>query len=112
FPGLIEVGDPDDTNEKHAQFHERADQIRGRVLVMNFRRLPAWELSRVQHRATWGKYPEYEPEPMPPADELAESTFPDSRLELYTGGGRFHPDRWLRQEMLAEDFIDVLSASR
>ncbi len=112
FPDLIEFADPDDTNDKHAQFHERADQVRGRLLVMNFRRLPAWALSRAQHRNTRGAWPDYRPEPMASAEELAESSFPDGRIELYTDHGRFTPDRWLRQEMLAADFLDFVSGIR
>ena len=40
FPDLVEFADPEDTNDKHAQFHSRARLIRGKLLVMNFRRLP------------------------------------------------------------------------
>ena len=112
FPDLIEFADPDDTNDKHAQFHARAQQIRGKLLVMNFRRLPSWVLSRAQHVARRGLYPDYQPQPMGTADELAESSFPDSRIVLYTGEGRFHPDRWLRMETLAEDFLDFISDFR
>jgi hypothetical protein len=109
FPELIEYADPEDTNDKHAFFHDRADEIRGRVLVMNLRRLPSWVLSRAQHVSRRGLYPDYVPQPMGTPDELADSSFPDDRLALYTSRGRFHPDRWLRMESLAEDFIDFIS---
>ena len=112
FGDLVEFADPDDTNDKHVQFHERAEQVRDRMLVMNFRRLPAWALSRAQHRATRGAWPDYRPEPMRSGEDLAESTFPDGRIELYTDHGRFHPDRWLRQERLADDFLDFISDLR
>jgi hypothetical protein len=112
FPDLIEFADPDDTNDKHAQFHSRAQLIRDKHLVMNFRRLPSWVLSRAQHVSRRGLYPDYEPQPMGTADALAESSFPDSRLVLYTGDGRFNPDRWLRMEMLPHDFLDFVSDFR
>src|SRR5262245_36622747 len=94
FPDLIEFADPDDTNDKHAFFHSRAAEIRGKVLAMNIRRLPAWVLSRAQHVSRRGLYPDYEPQPMGTPDELADSSFPDERLLLYTSEGRFQPDRW------------------
>lgn len=112
FGDLIEFADPDDSNDKHAQFHSRAQMIRGKVLAMNFRRLPSWVLSRAQHVSRRGIYPDYEPQPMGTPDELADSAFPDDRLLLYTGDGRFFPDRWLRMEALAEDFIDFISCFR
>jgi hypothetical protein len=112
FPDLVRFADPDDSNDKHAHFAERAQEIRGKVLVMNFRRLPSWVLSRAQHVARWGIYPDYKPLPMGTPDELAESDFPDDRLVLYTGEGKFHPDRWLRMESLAADFLDFVSTFR
>lgn len=112
FPDLVEFADPDDSNDKHAQFGARAQMIRGKVLAMNFRRLPSWVLSRAQHVSRRGTYPTYEPEPMGTPDELADSDFPDDRLRLYTSEGRFHPDRWLRMEFLAEDFLEFVSAFR
>jgi hypothetical protein len=112
FPDLIEFADPDDTNDKHAPFDSRAQMIRGKLLVMNFRRLPAWVLSRAQHVSRRGLHPDYVPQPMGTADELADSSFPDSRLVLYTGDGRFHPDRWLRMETLAQDFLGFVSDFR
>jgi hypothetical protein len=109
FPDLIEYADPDDTNDKHAFFHSRATQIRGRVLAMNIRRLPTWVLSRAQHVSRRGLYPEYRPLPMSTPEELADSSFPDERLLAYTSDGRFQPDRWLRMESLAQDFLDFVS---
>jgi hypothetical protein len=112
FPDLIEFADPDDTNDKHAFFQSRKELIRGKLLVMNIRRLPAWVISRAQHVARRGIYPDYEPQPMGTPDELAASSFPDSRLLLHTSEGRFYPDRWLRMEALPEDFLDLVSDFR
>ena len=112
LPDLVEFADPDDSNDKHAHFHARAQRVRGKILVMNFRRLPAWALSRAQHVARRGKYPEYEPIPMPSADELAASSFPDSRLMVHTSDGWFWPDHWLRMENLADDFLNFVSELR
>jgi hypothetical protein len=46
---------------------------------------------------------------MAPAQELAESPFPDSRIHLYTDDGRFSIERWMRTEFLAEDFLRFVS---
>jgi hypothetical protein len=110
FPELILLADSEDSNEKHTRFEEREAQIAGKQLVMNIRRLPFWVLSRAQHVARWGVFPDYEPIPIPSADELADSDFPDSRLTIYTADGRFEIDRWLRMEHMAEDFLDFVSA--
>jgi hypothetical protein len=112
FPDVIEFADPVDSDDKHAQFRSRAQRIRGRVLAMNFRRLPSWVLSRAQHVARRGIYPDYRPQPMGTPDDLAASAFPDERLLLFTSDGRFYPDHWLRMETLSEDFLAFLSIFR
>jgi hypothetical protein len=109
FPELIVLGDFDDSNAKHALFEEREDEIAGKRLALNIRRLPHWVLSRAQHVSRWGVYPDYEPIPMESAEQLAESDFPESRLALYTGHGRFEIDRWLRMEHLVQDFLGFIS---
>jgi hypothetical protein len=109
FPELVQFADPQDTNDKHAPFAERAEMVRGRVLAMNLRRLPAWVISRANYVAKHGVWPDYEPIPVAPAQELAESSFPDSRILLYTDEGRFEVDRWIRTERLAEDFLRFVS---
>ena len=112
FPELVEFADPDDGNEKHTRFNERQDEIRGKVLSMNFRRLPSWVLSRAQHVSRWGIYPDYKPLPMGTPDELAKSSFPDTRIQLYTSQNRFWPDHWLRMESLSQDFVGFISEFR
>ena len=109
FPELIVYVDPEDTNEKHTPFSERAEQVQGKILAMNLRRLPLWVLSRAQHVARWGIYPDYVPIPMDPPERLAESSFPDTRIKLFTDDGRFRIDRWLRAEALDEDFMAFIS---
>jgi hypothetical protein len=112
FPDLVEFADSADNDEKHAGFRARAKMIRGRLLVMNFRRLPSWVLSRAHHVSTRGMWPDYRPLPRQTPAELVESSFPDERLLLYTDDCRFHPDRWLRMETLARDFLDFVSDLR
>jgi hypothetical protein len=109
FPEVIVVADLDDSNVKHTLFSEREAEVAGKRLVMNIRRLPFWVLSRAQHVARWGVHPDYEPIPIPDTDELADSDFPDDRLKLYTDGGRFEIDRWLRMEHMAKDFLDFIA---
>jgi hypothetical protein len=57
----------------------------------------------------WGIYPDYKPIPMATPAELAASDFPDNRLQLYTDGGRFTIDRWIRMEHLVDDFLEFIS---
>jgi hypothetical protein len=109
FPELIVFSDPEDTNDIHTPFSERAEQVQGKLLAMNFRRLPAWVLSRAQHVARWGIHPDYKPIPMDPPEKLAESPFPDSRIQIFTDEGRIRIDRWLRAESITEDFLGFIS---
>ena len=110
FPELIVLGDFEEDNSKHTLFSAREEMVRGKTLAMNFRRLPHWVLSRAQHVARWGVHPDYEPIPMASPDELADSDFPDDRLDLYTDRGRFKVDAWLRMEHLADDFLAFISS--
>ena len=109
FPALVVYADPDDTDEKHATFRARRRMLDGKLLAMNLRRLPFWVLSRAQYVSREGIWPDYDPIPFPPVAELAESSFPDSRIHLYTDDGRFSIERWLRTESLAEDFLRFAS---
>jgi hypothetical protein len=109
FPELIVFADFDPGNDKHATFGQREQEVTGRMLAMNLRRLPFWVLSRAQHVSRWGVHPDYQPIPMASPQELSESDFPDDRIALYTDGGRFRIDRWLRMEHLADDFVEFVS---
>jgi hypothetical protein len=108
FPGLVQHADPGDTNEKHAVFTRRREDIEGKVLAMNFRRLPAWVLSRAQHVTVEGVYPDYVPLPMATSDEMAASDLPNTRLEEFTDYGRLRMDAFLRLEYLREDFLEFV----
>jgi hypothetical protein len=109
FPELIVFADFDPGNDKHATFKQREQEVAGRMLVMNLRRLPFWVLSRAQHVARWGVHPDYQPIPMASPQDLSESPFPDNRLALYTDDARFSIDRWLRMERLPDDFLEFVS---
>jgi hypothetical protein len=108
-PELVRFADPVDAHDKHRSFAEREAEIRGKVLALNIRRMPAWILSRAQHTARHGTYPDYEPWYMVSPREMAESTDPDERLAAFTGDGRFPVDRWLRAEFLADDVLAFVS---
>jgi hypothetical protein len=110
FPGLVDHADPGDTNVKHSMFTQRPEEVAGKTLAMNFRRLPAWVLSRAQHLTVEGVYPEYVPLPMQTSDEMAASDLPDTRLEHFTDHGRLRIDAFLRLEYLREDFIEFVRA--
>jgi hypothetical protein len=111
FPDLIVFADRPDTNE-HASFRERWDQVEGKLLAINFRRLPCWVLSRAHQVNRYGLAPKYEPLPMASPHELAASSFPDERLATYTDAGTVRIDRWLRMERLAEDLLAFVSELR
>lgn len=109
FPGLVLFADSGDTNEKHAIFRDREQLVRGKLLAMNIRRLPAWVLSRAHHVAREGVWPHYKPLSMDSAAKLAGSSLPDVRLSYFTSGRWVSMDRWLRLEHLREDFLDFAS---
>ncbi len=109
FPEVIVFEDVDHNNDKHTLFSDRADEVEGKVLAMNLRRLPFWVLSRAQHVAHWGIHPDYNPIPMDSPHTLSESGFPDTRLALFTDDDRLTIDRWIRMESLADDFLTFIS---
>jgi hypothetical protein len=107
-PELVRFSDPPGTLEQHKTFVERRDQVEGKVLALNIRRLPAWILSREQHRSRWGVHPENRPMPMPSPAEMASSTVPDERLGGFMSGG-LEVDRWLRTEHIVDDFLTFVA---
>jgi hypothetical protein len=109
FPELIVQADAPDTNDKHCPFHWREDRVRGKCLILNIRRLPAWMLSYAQHVARGGVYPDYVPLPLPAPDEIAERTVADEVLGALTDGGRIAVSTWLRTEWLRWDFLDLVA---
>jgi hypothetical protein len=108
-PGLVQYADSPDSNDKHDPFALHSEAIAGRLRVMNIRRLPAWILSASHHRAAAGKRADFEPQPMPTVDEMAENTAAGDMLRHMTAGPRFPVDRWLRKENLTEDVIALLA---
>jgi hypothetical protein len=112
FEGLVRFSDSPDDVDAHVNFSERPEQIEGKLLVLNIRRLPAWVISRACYVSRHGVYPSFEPIAMPAPQELAASSFPDERLALFTDGGRLEVDRWLRVESLAGDVIELVSELR
>src|SRR5690349_997434 len=112
FEGLIRSVDSPYAEEAHVTFGERLDQVDGKLLVLNIRRLPAWVISRAYYVSRKGVWPDFEPIPVPSADELADSSFPDQRLALFTDDGRLEIDRWLRAEALVDDVLAFVSELR
>jgi hypothetical protein len=108
IPGLATFADPPDSNDKHMPFFGREDEIAGRLLVMNIRRLPAWALSAAHHQAAHGVFPDYQPQPLQSADEISASTDPDDLLAWMTNQGATAVDRWLRAEQLEQDVLGLL----
>ena len=108
-PELVRFADPPSSEEKHTAFPSRAQEIRGKVLALNMRRLPSWVLSRALHRVRYGEYPDYEPLPMMSPRQMAESSDADQRLLEFTDDRALTIDRWLRTEFLADDFLAFVS---
>jgi hypothetical protein len=105
FPEIVLFADPMDSDDSHTPFNAREEQLRGKSLVMNMRRLPHWTLSWAQHRFT--KRPN--PRPFESPELMASIRRADWRLSAMIDKGRIRIDRWLRVESLADDFIDVVS---
>jgi hypothetical protein len=112
FDGLVRSADSPDDVDAHVTFADRGALVDGKLLAMNIRRLPAWVISRAVYVSRHGVYPAFEPIPLPSSRTLATSSFPDERLALFTGGGSFEVDRWLRAESLATDVIAFISELR
>jgi hypothetical protein len=110
FPRLIVHADPRNVEAKHTTFAEREPEVRGKVLVCNLRRLPAWTLSWDQHR-TQNRVVAKDGTPvaMSSPQEMAERPRGDRRLAHFTDGGRLPIDRWLRMEYLPMDFTAFVS---
>jgi len=109
FGELVQYADPSNSVQQHTPFRDREEQVRGKKLALNLRRLPSWILSREHHKAQWGLHPDYVPVPMDTPDEMASSSFPDFRLGTFLDEGRFEIDHWLRTEVLTTDFLAFIS---
>jgi len=109
FPHLIVYSDPRSVEEKHASFASRAADIDGKLLAANFRRLPDWTLSWAQHRARYASRPDGKPVAMNSPHQMVEVPRADKRLSILTDDGRYHVDRWIRMECLADDFMSFVS---
>ena len=92
LPELIVFSDERDTFEQHTTFVQREEKVRGKMLALNIRRLPAWILSREQHKARWGVHPDYKPIPMDVGGGDGESSFPDYRLSGFVLNGLYPID--------------------
>ena len=109
FPDLVLYSDPRNVEEKHSSFASRAADVDGKLLAANFRRLPDWTLSWAQHRARYASRPDGKPVSMNSPHQMVEVPRADKRLAILTGEGRYHIDRWIRMERLADDFIAFVS---
>ena len=109
FPDLVLYSDPRNVEEKHASFASRAADVEGKLLAANFRRLPDWTLSWAQHRARYATRPDGKPVAMNSPHQMVEVPRADKRLAILTDDGRYHIDRWIRMERLADDFIAFVS---
>ena len=109
---LVRSADSPEDVDAHVRFCERPEQIEGKLLVLNIRRLPAWVISRAYYVSRHGVHPDFEPIPLPGSEALVQSSFPDGRLALFTDCGRLEIDHWLRAESLAEDLLSFVAGLR
>jgi hypothetical protein len=109
FPDLILHADPRNVEDKHASFVSRADQVEGKLLASNFRRLPGWTLSWAHHRAKYATRPDGRAVPMNSPQQMVDVPRADKRLSFLLDSGRYTVDRWIRMEHLAADFSDFIS---
>lgn len=107
-PGLVEFADPAESNDKHMPFFGREQEVAGKLLVMNIRRLSEWVLSGAWHRSRHGVYPDYTPAPLESWERITGRTDADDLLRWMTDHGRFEVRRWLRTESLTEDMLALL----
>jgi hypothetical protein len=105
FPELLAEFDAPASRVKHRPFTAVEELFPGRILAMNFRRLPSWVVSFYHHRARYGVDPDRRPTPVGPPDELAHSQIPQRLIGQFTDGGRIVPDRWIRQEHVVDDTL-------
>jgi len=109
LPRLIVFADPWEDEEKHSSFAERAEQVEGKLLAANLRRLPSWTLSWAQFRARRGKRPDGTQIQMNSPHQMVAVPRADRLLLRLTADGRYEVDRWLRMEQLTEDFIALVA---
>lgn len=109
FPALIVHADSLDENCKHDSFGARREQIEGKTLILNIRRLPTWILSYAHHVAQFGGYPDYRPIPLARGLKvLTEQNIADLHLIDITGQEEYSVDKWFRLESLKDDFLDFI----
>jgi hypothetical protein len=109
FPDLVTYTGPTGRVVKHVTFAEAA--VRRPLMVLGFRQLPAWLLSRAVLVARVvlldAKVPiDRRRLVMPDRDEVIETAnIADQQLDKYTDHGRIGIDIWLRAEYLRADFL-------
>ena len=104
FPGIDRH-----QGSKHTTFADHEDELAGKLLASNFRRLPTWVLSWAQHRTRHVVLPDGTRPPLNTPEQMATAPRADRQLGHFLADGRFAVDRWLRMEHLAEDFIAFAS---
>jgi hypothetical protein len=95
--------------ESHVPFRDREDALAGKLLALNFRRLPAWILSRAHRNARYPLEGVRKPDAIASPQQMSQSSLPDRLLGQFTDKGRIQIHTWLRMESLAEDFLVFVS---
>ena len=108
FAELIVFADPAGF-EQYTTFRERENEVRGKLLALNLRRLPAWILSHENHKARIPALPHPKPNPISSPEQMASSKLPDECLSIFTDGGRLQIGTWVRTEFAADDLLELAS---
>lgn len=108
FPELIIFAHPRETNNKHDVFAAHKQELSGKLLAMNVRRLPSWMLSMSQHQAHYGLHPDHEHPPLN-SELMSTSSAADNALRSFIDNGNFPVDLWIRTEYLIDDFLKMVS---
>ncbi|GJM45045.1 MAG: hypothetical protein DHS20C21_18870 [Gemmatimonadota bacterium] len=109
-PDLVErAHDPTDP-AKHRRFVE--ENVQGKTLVLNLRRLPSLTLSYVNHARFHGLGPDQPAGTEITPEEALEELRAERVIRNHTDRGNLTIHRWLRMEHLREDFLEFVSTLR
>ena len=110
--------------DKHKPFKTRSnEELNGKMLVLNIRRLPNWLIS-MEHQSIENKKNKIESmranqngilkQDWPSlkcrsGDELSQSTEGDNWIKAFTNNGELNIDHWLRMENLKTDLLKFIN---
>jgi hypothetical protein len=109
-PDLVEFEHLPEDPAKHQRFSDR-DDVDGKRLVLNLRRLPSLVLSYVNHAFRYGLDATLPAGTRLSPEEAVELPRPERMIRNHTANGRLEIE-WLRMENLREDFLELAESLR